>query len=195
MATAKIIGLTGGIGSGKSLIARIFHLMSFPVYNADDEAKKLYLTDPDLRSGVIELFGEQAFANGSLNRTYLAQIVFHDQQKLEQLNALVHPAVRRHFAQWLEQQDAAFVIREAAILFESGSYKDCHQVITVAALEEVRIHRVKTRDDASISDIKARINKQWSDQQRREKADFEIVNDDKTLVLPQVEQIAQLLKN
>lgn len=168
--------------------------MGFPVYNADDEAKQLYLTDPDLRSGVIELFGEQAFANGSLNRTYLAQIVFHDQQKLEQLNALVHPAVRRHFAQWLEQQDAAFVIREAAILFESGSYKDCHKVITVAAPEEVRIHRVKTRDDASISDIKARINKQWSDQQRREKADFEIVNDDKTLVLPQVDKIAQLLK-
>lgn len=193
MAAAKIIGLTGGIGSGKSLIARIFSLMDFPVYNADDQAKKLYLTDPDLRAGVVRLFGEEAYANGSLNRTYLAQIVFHDKKKLAQLNALVHPAVRRHFTTWHKQQDAPFVIREAAILFESGSYKDCYKVITVAAPEELRIHRVKTRDEATTADIEARINKQWSDKQRREKSDFEIVNDDKKLVIPQVEHIVSQL--
>ncbi len=191
MQDKRIIGLTGGIGSGKSLIARMCALMGLPAYDADSAAKSLYITNQSLKDSVIELFGEEAYAGGQLQRSYLAEKVFSDGALLHELNRLVHPLVAEHFHQWLQAQSSFFVIREAAILFESGSYKDCFAVITVAAPEEVRIDRVKTRDGSAVETIKARMDKQWTDEQRRAKADYEIINDDRQLVLPQLEGILQ----
>lgn len=194
MKNKRIIGLTGGIGSGKSLIGRICSIMNLPVYNADEAAKALYRTNSDLKQGVISLFGEAAYEGGELQRSFVAKQVFADNDLLQKLNQLVHPLVAQDFQNWLRLQPSQVVIREAAILFESGSYKDCESVITVAAPEELRIHRVKTRDGSAVEAIKARMEKQWTDDRRKEKADFEIVNDDQTLVLPQLESILRSLR-
>lgn len=189
----RIIGLTGGIGSGKSLIARICGIMGVPVYDADSAAKALYHTDESLKQKVIELFGEAAYSGGDLQRAYLAEKVFADRTLLRKLNQLVHPLVANDFQDWLLRQSSEIVIREAAILFESGSYKDCTSVITVSAPEEVRVHRVKTRDGSSADAISARMEKQWTDAQRRKKADYEIINDNQHLVLPQIELVLHAL--
>ena len=142
----KIIGLTGGIGSGKSTIAKEFAARGIPVYNSDDEAKKLIATNAQLRQRITETFGENAYVNGQYNKAYIAQIVFNDANQLTKLNAIVHPALAVHFREWVQQQNTLYVIKEAAILFESGSYKDCDFIISVVAPEDLRIARVIARD-------------------------------------------------
>lgn len=170
------IGLTGGIGSGKTTIAQWFQEKGIPVYNSDFEAKKLMNENEDLIQQLIELFGDETYKNGEYNRSYVASKVFNDKELLNQLNAIVHPAVFKHFDEWLDNQNSSFVVKEAAILFESGSYKDCDYIISVIADEEIRIKRVAKRDQLNEDQIRSRMKSQWADQQRIEKSDFIIEN-------------------
>ena len=173
----KIIGVTGGIGSGKTTIANYFKSFGIPVYIADDEARKI------MRSTVIieaikNTFGSTIFEQDQLNREALAKIVFNSPEKLEKLNKIVHPAVKKHFQQWLlEHTTAPFIIYEAAILFESGTFKNCDYIITVTAPLETRIERVMERDHTTKDLVLKRIGAQWTDEQRISKSDFIIKND------------------
>lgn len=172
----KIIGLTGGIGSGKSTAAKFFIDLGVPVYFADDAGREVMNT-PEIIEAVRQTFGESVISSSLINRKQLASIVFNDKEKLEALNNIVHPAVKSHFDQWLLQHTSApFIIKEAAILFESGSYKYCDKIICVTAPEHIRLARVQQRDFISEQEIKARMNSQWTDEQRIDKSDFVIQN-------------------
>jgi dephospho-CoA kinase len=190
------VGLTGGIGSGKSFIANIFEAMGVPVFYADTQAHKLMETDGTLRKSIQETFGKDLYQTGSLNRQALANIVFADKSKLQELNALVHPAVHRAFRTWTktqEQYGTPYVIEEAAILFESGAYKNMDKIIAIAAPETLRIKRVMKRDNAEEEQVKARMRNQWTDNQRIKLSDFVIYNQEKELLLPQIVNIDKKL--
>jgi dephospho-CoA kinase len=188
----KVIGLTGGIGSGKSTVARVFNTLGVPVFDADSEAKKLYAEDPTLLPEVVKIFGPQILNDdSSLNREALAGIVFSDAESLTKLNALVHPRVGKRFQEWKEKQQCTAVIREAAILFESGSHTDCDEVVVVTAPENLRIERVMKRNAIAADEVRARIARQWTGEQLLQQANAVIQNDEKTLVLPQVLAIAE----
>ncbi len=182
----RIIGLTGGIGSGKTLVSKVFSTLQIPVFHADDEAKKLYDTDPDLLKGVVKLFGNEILFEGCLNKVRLAQIVFQNEELLMELNRLVHPAVGKSFKSWYERQNSPYVLREAAILIESGSYQDCDAIILVTADESLRIKRVMKRSGLTSEEVQKRIFKQWPDEKKRAHCDFEIHNDEKSLLIPQI---------
>lgn len=190
----KILGVTGGIGSGKSTVCRFFETLGIPVFTADDVAKSLYTTDPSLKQAVIQHFGEDTYTNGELNRQALARVVFGDPSALETLNKLVHPRVGAAFSAWMQDQDAPYVIREAAILIESGSHIDCDAILLITAPEEMRIQRVVQRDGASEEDVRSRMQRQWSDDKRRPYARFELVNDGNTLLIPQLEEVDRQLR-
>lgn len=186
------LGITGGIGSGKSTVCEIFRSLGIPVYSADDRAKALMTEDSELVKAVKTLFGSDAYlSDGSLNRGYIASIVFQDAQKLESLNALVHPAVFRDFARWSAEQKSPYVIKEAALMFESGSFRDLDYVATVSAPQKLRIERSMKRDNTNAEAIKARMKKQWSERQRLEAADFVLKNDGEHPLIPQVLELHQ----
>src|SRR5690606_11422131 len=145
--------LTGGIGSGKTTIANWFSDKGIPVYNSDIEAKRLMNESTEIHQKLIQLFGENAYANGELNRKFISEQVFENKDLLEKLNQIVHPAVFQDFQNWIQNQTAAFVIKEAAILFESGSYHDCDYIISVISHEELRIQRVMARDRISAEQV------------------------------------------
>lgn len=181
------LGITGGIGSGKSTVCEIFKSMGIPVYSADDRAKRLMSEDAKLINEIKSLFGEEAYSDaGELNRPFIASLVFNNEEKLKALNALVHPAVFRDFRDWASKQNAPYVIKEAALMFESESYKDLDLVATVSAPVELRIQRCIERDKSTREEVLARMNKQWSEEQRTEAADFIIMNDGTTALIPQV---------
>lgn len=188
-AKMKIVGVTGGIGSGKSTVCKVFETLGIPVFNADDEAKSIYDTEPLALQQVKETFGDSVFTSGSLDKVKLAKIVFSDKEKLEQLNAIIHPLVRKRFATWQDQQSSPYVIREAAILIESGAHKDCDHIILVSAEEETRIKRVTSRNNISEEEVRKRIANQWTDEQRRPFCDFEIKNEENSLVLKELYKI------
>lgn len=191
----KIIGLTGGIGSGKTTIANHFAAEGIPVYIADDEARKL-MQSPEIIREIRNTFGDSIFENAILNREKLSQIVFNNPEKLALLNAIIHPAVRKHFEDWVSKQKGVpFVIYEAAILFESGSYKNCDFIITVSAPVEVRIQRVIQRDQTTRDQVLRRINAQWNDEQRSSKSDFVIENTDAKTTKIEIDKILKILKN
>jgi dephospho-CoA kinase len=186
----KVIGLTGGIGSGKSTVARVMETLGVPVFDADRAALALYDEDESLLTEVKERFGDSVIQlGGQLNRQALASIVFNDVEALKQLNAMVHPRVAKKFDAWKKMQKASAVIREAAILFESGSASDCDVVIVVTAPEDLRVARVQKRNGWSEAEVRARMKRQWSEEQLIERADAVIVNDDKHLVLPQLARV------
>ncbi|MDI6047131.1 dephospho-CoA kinase [Flavobacterium yafengii] len=190
----KIIGLTGGIGSGKTTIANYFKSFGIPVYIADDEARKI-MQSSEITEAIKNVFGDIIFENEKLNREKLAKIVFNNPEKLEKLNKIVHPAVKKHFEQWLLQHTAApYVIYEAAILFESGSYKNCDLIITVTAPVESRIQRVIERDKTTRELVLKRINAQWTDEQRISKSDFIIENTSIETTKLEVVKILKILK-
>jgi dephospho-CoA kinase len=173
----KIIGLTGGIGSGKTTISKFFESEGIPVYIADDEAKKI-MQLPETIAQIEKFFGNQIVVNNLIDAKKLASIVFNDPEKLKILNNFVHPLVKKHFDNWvIKHKKFSFVVKEAAILFESGSYKYCDKIITVTAPEETRINRVMARDNCSKQNVLDRINNQWSDSQRISKSDFVIENE------------------
>ena len=161
-----VVGLTGGIGSGKSTIAKAFAALGIAVFNSDEQAKALIATDAQVKERIIATFGEEAYQNGEYNRAYIAQIVFNNPEKLAILNNIVHPALAEYFKRWAKEQTSPYVLKEAAILFESGSYKDCDYIITVTAPEEVRIARVMARDHCTEAQVRARMAQQWTDDQR-----------------------------
>jgi dephospho-CoA kinase len=172
----KIIGLTGGIGSGKTTVAQLFLSFDIPVYITDLEARNLMKSDAVLDQ-IRNVFGTAVFEKGVLIREKLSEIVFNDANKLAQLNGIVHPAVKSHFKQWLlEHQKDPFIIYESAILFESGSYKECDFVINVVAPLETRIQRVIERDKTTREKVLERIKNQWNDEQKSSKSDFIIEN-------------------
>lgn len=169
------IGLTGGIGSGKTTVARIFESLGVPVYYADDRARRLQNEDP-IRSQISKLFGEQVYSENKLQRQVLAQIVFNDASKLAALNAIVHPAVQLDFSRWLSEQTSRYILKEAAIIFEIGSHKQYDKVILVTAPEKTRIERVTQRDRVDTEAVLARMSKQMSDQEKIPLADYLIHN-------------------
>lgn len=171
-----VVGLTGGIGSGKSTIAKAFAALGIAVFNSDEQAKALIATDTQVKERIIAAFGEEAYQNGEYNRAYIAQIVFNNSEKLAILNGIVHPALAEYFKQWAKEQTSPYVLKEAAILFESGSYKDCDYIITVTAPEEVRIARVMARDHCTEAQVRARMAQQWTDAQRIALSDAVIEN-------------------
>lgn len=172
----KIIGLTGGIGSGKTTIANHFKSLGVPVYIADDEAKGILYTPAAIQE-VQEAFGDAVMTDGKPDRAKLASAIFGDPEKLKTLNGIIHPKVREHFSQWLHQNsDAPVVIKETAILFESGSYKGCDKIILVTAPDEIRIQRVIKRDSVTREKVLERINAQWSEEKKAELSDFVIQN-------------------
>jgi dephospho-CoA kinase len=190
----KIIGLTGGIGSGKTTIANHFRSLGIPVYIADEEARKI-MQSSEVLDAIKEAFGDTIFENEILNRGRLAEVVFGNPDKLIVLNAIVHPAVKKHFKEWvLEHTGVPIVVYEAAILFESGNYKDFDWIITVTAPKESRIQRVMERDGVTREQVVKRINAQWSDEQRFPKSDFVIENIDSEIVKSKTEEILKILK-
>ena len=180
------IGITGGIGSGKSTVCSIFKCLGIPVFNADEEGRRILAEDGSVKQEVVQLLGESVLDNDQLNRKEIASIVFNDKVKLEKLNAIIHPRVRRAFANWTEKQKAQFVIDEAAILFESGTYAILDAVIVVTAPEELRIQRVMARDGLSEATIRERMKNQWSEEEKIIRAAFVIQNDGQNLLIPQV---------
>ena len=192
----KKVGITGGIGSGKSIVCNIFRLLGIPVYPADAHAKRLMEESPDLRASLVKSFGEKVYnSDGSLDRQYLAGIVFNNGVKLEQLNQLVHPAVVKDYARWVLQfPEAPYTIREAAILFESGTWKDLDTILLVDAPEEMRIKRVMSRDGRKEAEVRAIISRQWTSEKKKEYANYIIENDESHMVIPRVLEIHQLLK-
>jgi dephospho-CoA kinase len=190
----KVVGITGGIGSGKSTVAKVFESLGIPLYKADDRAKALY-RKKEVRALVIDAFGEEVYSGEELNKELLARLVFGNEAYLNTLNAIIHPAVREDFDDWVRKQKAPYVLKEAAILIESGSYKHCNAIILVVAPEEIRIERVMQRDGSTREEVEARINKQWSDDRKRPYAQYEIQNGGKTSIIKQVLEIhRQLVK-
>lgn len=185
----KVVGLTGGIGSGKSTVAKIFMQLGIAVYIADDEAKLLMNEDESVKKEVIALLGMDSYIDGELNRAYIASIVFKDKQKLNQLTSIIHPAVAKHFDSWKKEQEGDYVLKEAAILFENEGYKQCDYTILVSAPIETRIQRVLKRDNTTREDILSRMNNQWEDAQKILLADFVIYNEDLEATKDQVYKI------
>jgi len=182
----KKVGLTGGIGVGKTYVAEIFQQMGVPVFNADVEAKNCMAEDKGLMQNVKNSFGENMYDNGVLQKEKLAKTVFNNSERLAELNALVHPVVKQKFVEWCCKQDSSIVIKEAAILFESDAHLGLDAVICVSATEKVRIERVQNRDGSSVADIKSRMDTQMLQSKKEETADFVIVNDGEQLLLPQL---------
>ncbi len=172
----KVVGLTGGIGSGKSTIARLFAALGIAVYDSDTEAKKLINASAEIKKRIVEVFGAEAYAEGGYNRAYMADIVFRNPDKLAVLNSIVHPVLADYFNQWVALQTSPYVIKEAAILFESGSYKNCDFIITVTAPETLRISRCMSRDGSTEAQVRARMAQQWTDAQRIDLSDAVIEN-------------------
>jgi|SRR5690606_21878228 len=190
------IGVTGGIGSGKTTVCKIFEVLNIPVFYADDAARSVMDTDIQLIEALKAEFGDKIYSEeGVLDRKALAAIVFNNIPALEKLNSLVHPAAIQAFVDWSKVQNSPYVVKEAAILFESGSYKDCDYTILVYTPQELRIERVMARDQISPEQVQTRINNQMPEEQKRELANFEIVNDEKNALLPQILKLHEYFVN
>ena len=187
------VGLTGGIGSGKSTVAKVFEVLGIPVYYADDAAKKLMNEDVALKELLVNEFGNAIYSNGKLNRPHLSSLVFNNPKKLEALNAIVHPATIADADKWMQQQTAPYAIKEAALIFESHANNYLDKVIGVYAPAPLRIQRVMLRDKMNEEAILARINKQMDEDKKMQLCDFVITNDTLDLIIPQVLTIHQSL--
>ncbi|MBK9225243.1 MAG: dephospho-CoA kinase [Flavobacterium sp.] len=187
----KIIGLTGGIGSGKTTVANYFKELGIPVYIADVEGKKI-TESPKILKSIKDAFGSAVFDEERLNRQKVSQIVFNDSEKLKQLNSIIHPEVEKHFMNWVNNHsNFPLVVKETALLFESGSYKKCDFVITVIAPLEDRINRVIKRDAITRENVLKRIDNQWSDEDRIRNSDYIIDNTDRKTIERQVKEILE----
>ncbi|WP_028297087.1 dephospho-CoA kinase [Olivibacter sitiensis] len=184
------IGVTGGIGSGKTTICRVFEVLGVPVFYADTEAKKVMVRDRKLVAALKQHFGSDIYLHdGQLDRKKLADIVFNDAEKLRLLNNLVHPETISAYQEWVKVQQAPYVMKEAALLFESGSYKLSNFNVLVVSPEALRIGRVMARDGVTENEVRARMSKQWRDEEKMKLADFVIYNDESHAILPQVLQL------
>lgn len=192
------IGITGGIGSGKSTVCKVFETFGIPIFYADTVAKEIMVSDPILIAGIKNAFGTKSYnSEGKLNNQHIAGIVFNNSTELAKLNKLVHPAVFRAFDEWLAgvPEYTRYIIKEAALLFESGSYKMCDKSILVTAPLEVKLQRVMERDGTSEAQVQARIDKQMSDEEKVKMADFLIKNDESQSVILQVMELHHQILN
>lgn len=189
----KKIGITGGIGTGKTYVSEVFFSLGIPVFNADVESKRLIRSSDKLKSLLKDSFGDDIYTNGLLDKKKLASIVFSDKEKLENLNNIIHPIVKQKFIDWCKLQNSSYVIKEAAILFESSSDKGLDAVICVSAPLNIRIDRAVKRDGSSEKEIKIRIENQISQEEKENLSDYIIVNDGVQSLLPQILKIHQLL--
>lgn len=189
------IGLTGGIGSGKSTVAKIFELLHVPVYYADAASKRLYHTNKELMAALRKHFGEDIYTNDQLNRSKLAALVFSDKEKLDLLNRLVHPPTIKDAEEWLARQTAPYVIKEAALLFESGSVSGLDYVVGVSTPMHLRIKRVMERDGLTREEVQNRMSKQISETIKMRLCDFVLTNNEQEMVIPQVLSLHQQLLN
>ena len=190
-----VAGLTGGIGSGKTTIAKLLEQEGIPVYDSDVRAKYLMQNSEKIKTILKKEFGNEVYTEEGLNREYLAKIVFNNKDKLSVLNAIVHPVVAKDFKDWVDSQDTEIVVKEAAILFESGSYKTCDVNINVHTDVEERIKRVQNRDGVTREQVLSRINNQWTDEQRNKKADIIIRNNDADSIDINVKELIKKLKD
>ncbi len=192
----KVIGITGGIGSGKSLIASICIKMGYPVFDSDQEAKRIIANSPVVRQEIIDLFGEKSFfSDGRYNTTYISEIVFQNTEKLVGLNQIIHPRVRENFQQFVNDSNSDLVFGEAAILYESGAHKNYDNLILVTAPLETRISRCMQRDNLSRDQILEKVNKQWTDEEKMKFNPLVILNDGQTPVVEQIEAVITKLLN
>ncbi|HEX8514781.1 MAG TPA: dephospho-CoA kinase [Bacteroidia bacterium] len=190
-----IAGITGGIGSGKSTVCKVFELLDVPVYYADEASRNL-LSDPGIIKQITTVFSNDILSGGVIDRKVMAGLVFNDPEKLDVLNKIMHPAVKLHFDEWCSRHsEALYVLKEAAILFESGSYKDVQKIILVTSPLELRIARVMKRDAATRDEIEKRISKQLSDEEKMKRSDFVIRNDEEQLLLPAILDIHKALSS
>ena len=183
------VGLTGGIGSGKTTVAKVFQTLGIPVFYADTEAKVLLDESAEIREGLITLFGPAIYTNDKLNKKQLASFIFNNKVALEKVNSLVHPVVASRFEEWSALQKAPYVLQEAAILFETGGYKRFDKNILVSAPKEIRVERIKQRDGLTEDEILARMQNQWDENHKIALADFVILNDESEMLLPQIMRV------
>ena len=187
------IGLTGGIGSGKSTVAQIFEVLGIPVYYADIAAKKIMNEDKELRSAIINIFGEQAYENNMLNRKYISSLVFSDPVKLQQLNQLVHPVTKKDGEAWMKQQISSYAIHEAALIFEAKVSDRLDYVIGVSSPIELRIKRAMGRDKVTREEVLKRMDQQLDEKLKMSKCNFVLINDEQQLLIPQVLELHEKL--
>jgi dephospho-CoA kinase len=187
------IGLTGGIGSGKSTAAKVFEVLGIPVYYADDAAKQLMNAEGPLKQQIQKIFGATAYRNGQLDRKYVADIVFKKPDKLQLLNALVHPATINDAQKWMQRQRTSYAIKEAALIFESGAQQQLDYVIGVYSPTPLRLQRTMQRDGITEEEVMARINKQLDETSKMQLCDFVIINDEEQLLIPQVVEVHKKL--
>ena len=188
-----VVGITGGIGSGKTTISNYLKSFGIPLYVADKEAKALMNRSKVIKQKLIQLFGDKAYVDGKLNRPFLAKMIFKDKSLLNQMNAIVHPKVASHFKRWLKKQDAPYILKEAAIIFENNLQSNYDYIITVVANENLRIERILDREDTTRDKIKAVINNQWTDSHKKKLSDFVISNNDLDQAKKQALQIHKKL--
>jgi len=192
----KIVGVTGGIGSGKTFVCKILSTMGYPVFYSDSVAKNLIVNNIEVKRQIISFLGDESYLkSGELNRTYLAQQIFSDKNKLESINKIVHPAVKKAFNEWIEKQGSSLVFYESAILFETESYKDFDKVILVIASKETKIKRILKRDNSTIQDIEKRMVNQWSDDQKIPLSDYIITNNEDSMLIEQINEVIENLKS
>jgi dephospho-CoA kinase len=187
------VAITGGIGSGKSLVCQVFKTLGIPIFNADVVSNQLVETDKELKDAIIKLFGTESYLNGNYNRKFIGNIVFSNPEKLQLLNDLIHPLAIQAAKQWFEEQHAPYAIKEAAILFESNAQQDIDIVIGITAPEAVRIERVMQRTGYNKEEVIKRIALQMPEEEKMAKCDYVIQNDNKTAILPQLLRIHEAL--
>ena len=180
------IGLTGGIGSGKSTVAHIFSVLGIPVYDADSASKRLMTEDEDLKKKIIENFGKDSYTDGSLNRKYLSAQVFGDSKKTDLLNSIVHPATIKDAEEWMKKQNAPYIIKEAALIFESGSNQFLDKVIGVSSPVSLRMERTMKRSNINSQQVKERMDLQMDEEEKMRLCDYVIINDEQQMLIPQV---------
>jgi len=190
----KRIGLTGNIGSGKTTVASCFEILGVAIFNADKEAKLLMNEDVYLKQSLIAEFGKDVYLENELNRKYLSNLAFKDDLVLKRLNALVHPVVQDAFEKWSVQQSGAYVIKEAAILFESNTYQSLDAIICISCPEKIRLNRILKRDDLSEKEARQRMSNQWAEEKKTSLSDYTITNDNSCLVIPQILHVHNALK-
>lgn len=187
------VGITGGIGSGKSTVCEIFKILGVPVFEADKIARTLMNENPEIRQNLITWFGDEIYSENLLNRKKLAELIFNNTENLKRVNSIVHPVVRNEFEKWKNSQKSVYSVYEAAILFESGFYKLMDLNFLIVSPEQLRIHRVMKRDQISEEQVLARIHNQWSDEEKIKLANAVIYNDNKNLIIPQIIEIDKKL--
>ena len=185
----KVIGITGGIGSGKSIICSVIEKIGFPVFYSDKEAKEILVSDEEVINKLTSLIGEDLYRDGVFHKEILANKIFKEPSIKEKVNSIIHPRVRERFSQWADTQNSSLVFNEAAILFETGMYKNYDATVLFTAPEPIRIYRAMKIDQTSKEAIEDRIKNQWSDEQKKKLADHIILNDDETPVMPQLEKV------